>query len=409
MNLRTERLKRYSKEVGASLFGLMMIGIGWHGNELFSQKGTSRTRKAVAPPSVAVSKTKAIAFNPPVEYVGHVEPVQEVDILPHIDGYVQEVCFKEGARVSVGDVLFKIDSEQYLAALNLKKSNVQSAEAKVLVAQAEVDRAERYFKRLNEADDRGVTATDRDTAETTLASARAALASAVASVAEAQASLSIAEFNLKHTVIRSPITGRIGKALHHVGDYVSPSKAPLARVVQMDPVRVVFPIPDRDYELWQKVAERGGREVADSRRLRLVLPDGTYYGNSGRIEFGDNEMSRETATIVMHVSFPNHENRLLPNAFVKVVADESEPEVVTVVPSSALVKEVAGWSVWVIAEGNLAERRAVEPGAVWNGHTVVKKGLEVDECVVTQGTHKVKDGCLVKIVKTTELIEDQTE
>ena len=320
------------------------------------------------------------------------------DILPQIDGYIQRVCFTEGAKVKEGDLLFEIDTEQYLAAKNLRYSEVASAEAKVTVAQAEVERAERYYKRLIAADERGVTATERDTAETTLASAKASLNAANAAVEQAKASAAIADFNLRHTKVYSPISGRIGKALHHVGDYVSPSKSALARVVQTDPIRVVFPISDRDYDAWQAAAERGGRELKDSRRLRLMLPDGTVYGHEGVIEFGDNEMSRETATLTMHASFANPAGRLVANAFVRVLSDEKNPPSALVVPTAALVRADEGLQAWKIDGDGKAHPALVEVDGEWNGLSRIVKGLSEDDVIVALGAFKLKDGDSVRTV-----------
>jgi len=384
-------------------FGVLLVGVGWFGDQVFGPRPHVRETKGGLAPSVAVAEVKTVEFNPPSEYVGHVQPIQEVDILPHIEGYVKRVCFNEGEAVKAGDVLFEIDAEQYEAALNLRKSNVRSAEAKVLVARAEVDRAKRYYDRLTGADDRGVTATERDTAETTLASAQAALNSAEAGVAEAKALMAIAEFNLKHTLIHSPISGRIGKAFHHVGDFVSPSKSPLAHVVQFDPIRVVFPISDRDCDAWRRAAERTSRDIRDTRRLRLVLPDGSFYAKTGALDFSDNEMDRETATVVMHVRFENASERLMPNQFVKVVSDEFTPEKVTAVPTQAMVKGTDDWAVWVVGADSAVSRRTVEPSVVWNGLTAVRKGLQPGERVVAQGTHKLQDGVVVRIVEPTEV------
>jgi membrane fusion protein (multidrug efflux system) len=321
------------------------------------------------------------------------------DILPQIDGYIRRVCFTEGARVEKGDLLFEIDPEQYLAAKNLRHSEVASAKAKVTVAQAEVERAERYYKRLVAADERGVTATERDTAETSLASAKASLNAAVAAVGQAEASAAIADFNLRHTKVYSPMSGRIGKAFHHVGDYVSPSKSALARVVQTDPIRVVFPVTDRDYDAWQAAAERGGKELKDSRRLRLKLPDGRLYGFDGVIDFGDNEMNRSTATLLMHVRFPNPSGRLVANAFVRVISDEYAPESSLVVPTAALVRTDEGLQAWKMGDGGRVHPVYVDVDGEWNGLSRIAKGLKPGDRIVSKGAFKLKDGDLVKVVE----------
>ena len=387
------------KEICAkAVSAVALVAIGWLGRESVGFRETPRGAKEAEPtPVAAIIATNAL-FNPPAVYVGHVEPAEVTDILPQIDGYIRRVCFTEGAKVEKGDLLFEIDDEQYLAAKNLRHSEVASAEARVTVAQAEVDRAERYYRRLAAVDERGVTATERDTAETTLASAKAALNAANAAVGQARASAAIADFNLRHTKIHSPISGRIGRAMRHVGDYVSPSKSPLARVVRTDPMRVVFPVSDRDYDAWQAAAERGGRAVGDTRRFRLLMPDGSHYGHEGEIEFGDNEMSRETATLAMRVAFPNPAGRLVANAFVRVLSDERNPASALVVPTSALVRSDEGLQAWKIDGDCRAHPVAVETDGEWNGLSRVAKGLSEGDKIVSLGAFKLKDGDAVRVV-----------
>ena len=392
-----------ASNAGAKCLGVAvaaaLVALGWFAREAVGFRAKENETKTAEVPSVtAVVATNAV-FNPPVEYVGHVEPAQVTDILPQIDGYIRRVCFVEGAKVEQGELLFEIDDEQYLAAKNLRRSEVASAEAKVTVALAEVERAERYYRRLTSADERGVTATERDTAETTLASAKAALNAANAAVEQAKASAAIADFNLRHTKIHSPISGRIGKALRHVGDYVSPSKSALARVVQTDPIRVVFPVSDRDYDSWQAAAERGGRELKDSRRLRLKLPDGSLYGAEGVVDFGDNEMSRETATLTIHAGFANPAGRLVPNAFVRVLSDEKAPPSSLVVPTAALVRVDEGLQAWRLGDDGKVHPVIVETDGEWNGLSRVVKGLSAGDRIVGRGAFKLNDGDIVKVVE----------
>ena len=383
------------KKVNYIVFGAAMAAVGWFGRQLAPTGAHSRSQKGEEAVPVAVTTARTIEFNPPTEYVGHVEPEEATDILPQIDGYVKKVCFAEGAKVSAGDLLFEIDTEQYDASRNLRHSEVRSAEAKVEVAKADLERAERYYRRLTAADDRGITATELDNAEMALSSAKATLNSAIAAVEQAKAAAAIADFNMKHTKVFSPISGRIGRALHHVGDYVSPSKSALARVVKLDPIRVVFPVTDRDYDAWRSAAERCGAELNDSRRFRIRLPNGEMYAERGAIEFGDNEMSRETGTMVMYVSFPNASGRLVPNAFVRVLADESKPPRALVVPSGAVVPGDDGARVWTVDGGNRAHSVRVETGKTWNGATLVKSGLSEGDRIVCAGAFKLKEGASV--------------
>ena len=89
--------------------------------------------------------------------------------------------------------------------------------------------------------------------------------------AQAETRLVTAEYDLKKTLIHAPIAGQIGKTAAHVGDYVSPSKGALAHIVQLDPIRVTFPVTDRAYVAWRTAKSQG---KADDVRTRLVLPNG---------------------------------------------------------------------------------------------------------------------------------------
>jgi membrane fusion protein (multidrug efflux system) len=259
-----------------------------------------------------------------------------------------------------------------------------------------VERAERLLRRLKAADARGITQTELDSAETGLASDRAALGSAKSAVSQAEAKLASTAFNMKHTRIFAPIGGRIGKSLMHAGDFVSPSKGALARIVQMDPVRVTFPITDRAYLAW------GGASVGDKRRLRLRLADGSIYPATGKWAFSDNEMSAETATLLVRAHFPNSKRLLVPNAYVTVLADEADPAPVPVIPVSALMQTAQATGVWVMDGEDTVRFRAAKPGARADGKIRLLTGVKPGEKIVVQGIHKLGDGMRVRVVPASE-------
>ena len=353
---------------------------GWFAHAMWGSAPTSVRSSSPRATFVAVGDVAAEKFNPPEEFVGHVEPVQEVDILPQIEGYVKEVKFAEGDEAEQG----------------VAKAEVASAKSKVVQAEAAVERAERLLRRLKAADARGITKTELDAAETGLASDRAALGSAKSAVSQAEAKLASTAFNMKHTRIFAPIGGRIGKTLMHAGDFVSPSKGALARIVQVDPIRVTFPITDRAYLAW------GGAQVGDSRRLRLRLADGSIYPSVGKWAFSDNEMSAETATLIIRAEFPNAQRTLVPNAYVTVLADEADPKPVPVVPALAVAKSGSATGVWMYNEDGTVSFREIEPGARADGKVRVVKGVAPGEKIVVQGVHKLGEGMKVSVVPASD-------
>ena len=335
--------------------------------------------------TVAVTNVESRVYNLPERYVAHAEAVQEVDLLPQIDGYVKEVKFKEGDTVKAGDILYEIDAERYQAVVNQRKADLEAAEA-------EARRAERYWERMQKADSRGITQLERDNAEAGAEKSKAA-------VLQAKANLVVAEYDLKKTKVVAPISGQIGKTAAHVGDYVSPSKGALAHIVQIDPIRVTFPFTDREYVAWREAQKRG--EVADY-RMRLLLPDGSTYDKTGTWEFDDNQMSRETATIIMRLSFPNPDRLLVPNSYVTLLTDHVKPPSFPAVPQQCVFDLAAGsQAVWILRDDMTVEQRPVKTREAFNGFTPVVSGLKVGEKIVLSGTGKLGPGMKVSLATPT--------
>ena len=380
------------------LTGLGLAGVfacGWFAHAIIGGLSAARPSGEAARPTVAVGAVRSAPVNPVAWYIGHVEPVQEVDVLPQIDGYITEVRFAEGDVVKEGDVLFVIDDERYVAADQQARAALAQAEAHVKQCEADVDQAERYWTRLKTTDERGITQTEKDIAETGLAAQKAALASAKASVKEAQAQIAASAFNLKHTVVRAPFAGRIGKAFRHVGDYVASSSGALAHLVQTDPIRVGFTMSDRDY---LALGERARRL-----RLRLKMPDGTIYPSPGRWAFADNEMSASTATVTIRAEYDNAAGVLLPKAYVEVLTDDTKPDEALVVPKSALVHGADGEALWIVGADNAVSLRPIRTGRDAGADVEVLEGVREGETVVVQGVSKVAEGTRVRVVPAMDL------
>ena len=358
---------------------------GWVACDLWPKKAAPRMQMPQMAASIAVRPVEERLYNLPERFVAHAEPVQEVELLPQVDGYVKEIRFKEGDIVMAGDVLYVLDGERYQAIVNQRKADLEAAEA-------EKRRADRYFKRMEKADERGITQLERDNAE-------AAADSANAAVMQAKANLIVAEYDLKKTCIAAPISGQIGKTSAHIGDYVSPSKGSLARIVQIDPIRVSFPLTDRAYVGWRAAQLKGS---APDYRLRLMLPDGSEYKDLGAWAFDDNTMSKETATIIMRLVFPNPERMLIPNSYVTLLVDYKNPPKLPCVPQQAVLDLSTGSrAVWVLKEDMTVEQRVVETRETSGGWTPVVSGVKPGEKVVISGIAKLAPGMKVTLAEAT--------
>jgi membrane fusion protein (multidrug efflux system) len=371
--------------VGVVVLVAASVTGGWVACDLWPKKQAGKFQMPQMAATVAVRQVEERVYNLPEKFVAHAEPVQEVDLLPQVDGYIKEIRFKEGDIVKAGDVLYVLDGERYQAIVNQRKADLAAAEA-------EMRRADRYFERMQKADARGITQLELDNAE-------AASDSAEAAVLQAKANLVVAEYDLKKTQVVAPISGQIGKTTAHVGDYVSPSKGALARIVQTNPMRVSFPLTDRAYVGWRSAQLKGS---APDYRLRLLLPDGSEYKQEGAWAFDDNTMSKETATIIMRLVFPNPNRMLIPNSYVTLLVDYKQPPKLPCVPQQAVFDLSTGSrGVWVLKDDMTVEQRVIETREMSDGWIPVDKGLSLGEKVIVSGMSKLAPGMKVTLAEAT--------
>ena len=387
--METNEKKSKGGAFGAAVGTIVLVAAsatgGWIACEMWPKRAGGMPQIPQMMATVAVKEVEERPYNLPERYVAHAEPVQEVELLPQVDGYIKEVKFKEGDIVKEGAILYSLDDERYHAVVNQRKADLEAAEA-------ESRRAVRYWERMQKADARGITQLERDNAEAGAEKAKAA-------VLQAKANLVVAEYDLKKTKVIAPISGQIGKTVAHVGDYVAPSKGPLAKIVQIDPIRVTFPMTDRAYIGWRS-AQKKGKEP--DMRLRLLLPDGTEYDRQGSWAFDDNIMSKETATITMRLSFPNPDRLLIPNSYVTLLADFKAPPKLPSIPQQAVVDLVGGsQGVWVLKDDMTVEQRVVKVREMNDGWCPVDDGLKLGEKVVISGHGKLGPGVKVALAEPT--------
>jgi len=341
------------------------------------QAQAQEQRKPQAPGVVLYTVEKAdLAI--PREYVGRVEPIQTVDLRPQISGTIDEVHFKEGSLIKEGDLLFTLDNRQF-------KTNVALRRAELAKAEANYDRAAKYKKRLQAADSRSVSASDMEMAESDVLQAKAA-------VQQAKAALQLAQIDLGYTKISAPISGRVGKAFFTKGNYVTPGSALLTTIVQMDPIRVTFALPDREYLNQLDIFRSADARVFES---TLALANGEIYDKKGERDFENNQMNKETATITVSLRFENSQGALVPESMVRVQARPAKSEIVPVIPQEAILADKAGDFVYVVDDENKANQVRIVLGESMGKMCEVASGLEGGEKVVLLGLQALRPGMVV--------------
>ncbi len=337
------------------------------------------------PPVVKVTETKLETASPVVEYIAHVEPVQQVMLQAQVEGVIDAVHFQEGARVQQGDLLFTIDPAPFKARVEQRKAELEQSNAML-------DRSKKYLAMLNaakEAEGRSVSRSDLDAAE-------AAVAENQAMVDNAGAALMQAEIDLGYTRITSPIDGRIGRALFTRGNLVSPSTGALAKVIQIDPIRVVLAVPDSEY---LNAFERYSSKQGYNPRVKVRLANGTVLPDEGEIAFDDNQMDASTGTMAVRLQFPNPNRFLVPNAYVTALVQERDAPQRILLPIEAIVHDADGTFVWAVHDDNSVEQVRVVAGATIGGQCIVESGLDVGQRVIVAGIQKVMPGGTVSPVE----------
>ncbi|WP_232196831.1 efflux RND transporter periplasmic adaptor subunit [Cloacibacillus evryensis] len=347
----------------------------WSGGKAVQQQ----TAQAAEPLVIVKPVEKADSSSQPSEYVGRVEAIQTVQVKPQISGEIAKVSFKEGSIVKAGQLLFQIDPAQYQATVALRKAELEKAEATLA-------EAEKYHKRVMAANDQAVSAADRDTAESSVLQGKAA-------VSQAKANLRLAEINLGYCRITAPITGKIGIANLTKGNYVTPSSGALATIVQMDPVRVSYTLPDRDYLDQLELFKKEGSVY----KTKLILSNGSELDVPGQRDFEDNTVDQMTGTVMMRLRYTNDSGMLIPGGMVRVFTQPVKSRIVNVIPQTAVMADAEGDYVYVVEADNSVRDVRVKLGREMGTLREVVSGLKDGQNVVVAGLQNLRPGTKVRI------------
>ena len=242
------------------------------------------------------------------EWIGTTEGAVDAEIRAQVSGYLISRNFEEGTLVGKDSVLFRIDPRPYQAALELARADLGRAEAALGKADLDVNR---FTPLVAEG---AISRQELDNAIQFQRSTRAGLGGAKASVEKAEPDLAFSQ-------IRSPVHGVAGIARAQLGDLVGPGDPnPLTNVSQLDPIRVSFPLSEREYLRFagriREIVE--GREPANAVALSLVLADGSVWPHLGRVVPAASSVDQATGTFLLRGEFANPENLLRPGQYARI-------------------------------------------------------------------------------------------
>ena len=311
--------------------------------------------------------------------IGNVEAYSTVGVKSQIGGVLMRVHFKEGQDVGNGALLFTIDPRPYEAAL-------KQAEANLAKDIAQLENAREEVRRYSELVKKGYVAQEQfDQIRTNFAALEATVNADKAAVENAQ-------LQLKYCYIYSPLTGRTGSLISYEGNLIK-ANADTSMVVinQIQPIYVTFSVAE------QYLTEIKKYMATEKVKVNAIIGTDEPHPVEGVLTFVDNAVDTATGTIKLKATFANQEKRLWPGQFVNVVVTLSTQPNAIVVPSPAIQAGQSGQYVFVIKSDLTVESRPVVSSRTLDGETIIEKGLQSGERVVTDGQLRLVPGSKVEI------------
>lgn len=327
-------------------------------------------------PEVQVAEVALQAIRPWDEFNGRIDAVESVQLRSRVSGYIERIAFAEGQEVKKGQLLFVIDQRPYRASLASAQAQLERARAVAGLAQTQDQRARQLVAE---------NAVSREEADTRAAT----LAQATAQVRAAEAELAIARLQLDFTEVRAPITGRASRALLTVGNMAQADQSVLTTLVSQDPVYVYFDADEHSFLRYQKAGLAG-----QGRAVRIALVGDGGFAHKGTLDFSDNQLQPGTGTMRLRARLANPERTLTPGLFARVQMQsgpqrqEAEPQALLIDDKAVLTDQDRKY-VYVVGEGNLAERRDLTLGRMVDGQRLVEKGLAAGDRLVVGGVQRI--------------------
>ncbi|MHC1945414.1 efflux RND transporter periplasmic adaptor subunit [Bradyrhizobium sp. UFLA06-06] len=330
---------------------------------------------APPPPKVEVAPPVQRAITRYLDATGNTAPIQTVDLVARVQGFLQAINYQDGSFVKAGTTLFTIEPETY-------KLKLEQAQAAEVGAQATLKQADLDFKRQTDLVQR------QAVSQATLDTSTSTRDNAQASLQQAQVNTKIAAVNYGYTNVAAPFDGIVSNHLVSVGELVGvASPTQLATIVQLNPIYVNFNVNEQDVQRVRDEARRRGLSVNELRQLpvEVGLQTETGYPHKGKLDYISPTLNQSTGTLAVRGVFANPDRTLLPGFYVRVRVPFEKQDNALLVPDVAIGSDQAGRYVLVVNAENVVEQRKVTTGPLDEGLRVIESGLKGDDRIVTAG------------------------
>lgn len=353
------------------VIGLIVLAalVGYHFFNV-SMKGGGHMPGGGGAMPVSVATVAKESVTETSQFSGRFKAVNDAEIRPQVGGTIEKISFKEGDMVKAGQPLFSLDARTY-------RAEVLNAEAGFIEAQAALERGKVLVA------EEAISKRDMETRTATFNRAAAALAQA--------------KVNLDYSIIKAPISGKVGRADVTVGNVVAPGMAAALTTVQsITPIYVDFNIDEQTYLTFVKMQKEQGGVSATMPEVQVGLAtDGDDFPLVGKLQSTDNQIDPATGSLRARAVLDNPDGSLLPGLFARVRVGTPEPVDAVLVNDVAVGTDQSKRFVYVVGADNKANYREVHVGGMANGLRIVKSGLNGGERVIVNGLMRVQPGAPV--------------
>lgn len=327
------------------------------------------------PVLIGKSARKSLPYR--IESIGTVQAIASVTLRSRVDSQVDEVLFEDGAMVKAGDVLFRLDSRALEAQIRQAEATLARDRANLVVAQQTLKRTETLSQQSF------ATQQKLDEVRGTVAAQEALVNADIAQIENLKTQLA-------YYTIKAPISGKAGLANLKPGNISQANAAatPLTTIIQMAPIYVSFSLPQRYIQEVRDSLARGDSIVE-------VTQQGSNKMSTGRLTLVENSMDNATGSFGVRATFENKDEALWPGAVVNLKATLRVDNDVVTVPREAVQMSQQGPYVFIIVDG-IARMRPITPGRSHDSETIVTRGLNGGESVITDGHLLINDGSRVQ-------------
>ena len=352
---------------------------------LFSCSPKPETAQAPPPPALPVASIVSGTQTTYQEYPASIEGTVNVEVRPQVSGALDKVFVDEGAFVSAGQPIFKINEQPYRAALNNALASLHAAQAAAGNAQLEIDKLSPLVA-------------NKVVSEYQLKTAKASYQVAKANIESARANVATAQINLGYTLIKAPVSGYIGRLIKKQGSLVSPQDVEaLTQLSDVHDVHVYFSLGEKDFVAFKE--QYPGATLKDKLKqlppVALLLSDNSEYAKQGHIDMIDGQFDKTTGAITLRASFNNPQGLLRSGNTGKVRLSLQHKNAL-IVPESATVEMQDKVFVWAVADSNKVKKLPITIEGRSGNNYLVRDGIKAGDRIVLSGIDKLQEGTVIK-------------